>query len=101
MLNGIAQCRAITTRANRKLQVDALKKALGLNHVRDSDDTRDNNNDDFNSSSSNCDFNLTRGNSANNNGSSSNRNSNPSNHNSNCNNNKNKYSTKGLPGEKA
>ena len=56
MLNGIAKGRAVTTRANRKLQVDALKKALGLNHARDSDHTRDDNNDDFDSSSSNRDF---------------------------------------------
>ena len=43
--------------------------------MRDSDDTRDENHDDFDSSS-NCDFNSTRGNSANkNDDSSSNRNS--------------------------
>ena len=47
MLNGIAKGQAITTRANRKLQVDALKKALVLNHYQYSD-TR---NDDINSSS--------------------------------------------------
>ena len=41
MLNGIKKGRAITTRANRKLQVDALKKALGSNHVRNTDFSND------------------------------------------------------------
>ena len=46
MLNGIANGQAVTTCANRKLQVE-LKKALGLNHVCDANAG----NDDFNSSS--------------------------------------------------
>ena len=80
MLNEIAKERAVATCANRKLQVDALKLALGLNHVRDAD-VRD---DDFNSSS-NCDFDATRDSSFadNNNNSSS------------------SDSTKGLPGKKS
>ena len=47
MLHGIAKGRAVSTRANRKEQVDALKKAPDLNHTRDIDDKHDNN--DFNS----------------------------------------------------
>ena len=42
MLNGIAKGRAVTTRANRKLQVDALKKALGMDHERDRADNDNN-----------------------------------------------------------
>ena len=44
MLKGISKGRAVTICANRKLQVDALKKALGLNYVRDSEDARNDNN---------------------------------------------------------
>ena len=83
MLNGIEKGRAVTTCANRKLQVDMLKKALVLNHVLDAD-AREN---DFNSSSSDA----TRDSSFvdyNNNSS------------SNTANNNNNSSTKGLPGEK-
>ena len=58
MLNRIAKGRSVTTRVNRKLQVDALKKALWLNNVRYSEDARNDNNDDFNSSS-NRDFDAT------------------------------------------
>ena len=88
MLNGIAQGCAITTRANRKLQVNAIKKALGLNYVCDAD-ARD---DDLNSPSSpsssyssNREFDATRDSSFadNNNNSSS------------------SDSTKGLPGKKS
>ena len=62
MLNGIAKGRAVTTRANRKLQVDALKKALGLNHERDNDEFNSSNKDDVDfdesrDSFSNCDSN--------------------------------------------
>ena len=110
MLNGIAKGRAVTTRANRKLQVDALKKALGLNHERDY--ANNNDSDDQNSSSSNRDSNCnnfdSRDDSDDQNNSSSNRDSNRNDNNnltrgnsankkSNCNN----SSTKGLLGEKA
>ena len=80
MLNGIAEGQAVTTCTTRKLQVDALKKALGLNHVCDADAC----DDDLNSSS-NRDFDATRDSSfADNNNNSS-----------------FSDSTKGLPGEKA
>ena len=59
MLNGISKGKAVTTCTNRKLQVDVLKRALGLKHVRDSEDAHNDNNDDFNSSS-NRDFDVTR-----------------------------------------
>ena len=90
MLNGIAKGRAVITRANKKLQVDALKKALGMNHEQDCADNNDicdlrddsdNKNDSF-SNRNNSDLrNLNLR------GSSSNRDSN-------CN-------KRGLPGEKA
>ena len=41
MLNGIAKGQAVTTHLNRKLQVDALKEALVLNHARDTDSSSD------------------------------------------------------------
>ena len=47
MLNGIAKGRAVTTCANRKLQVDALEKALGLNHARNNDSSSDARDNDF------------------------------------------------------
>ena len=43
LLNGTFKCCAVSTRKNRKEQVDALKKALGLNHKRDDKDLHDNN----------------------------------------------------------
>ena len=55
MLNGIEKGFAVTTCGNRKLQVDAFKKVLGLSHVRDAN-ARD---DDINFSS-NLDFDATR-----------------------------------------
>ena len=73
MLNGIAKGRAVTTRANRKLQVDALKKALGLNHKRNIDEFVSPDNDDF-----------TKDNSS-----------------SNLNNSSSEKQSKGLPGEKS
>ena len=83
LLNRIAKSRAVTTRANRKLQEDALKKALELNYVQDVD-ARNDNNIGFNSSS-NHDFDATCDSSFadNNNNSSS------------------SDSTKGLPGKKS
>ena len=87
ILNGIAKGCAVTTRANRKLQVDTLKKVLGLNHVYNTD------------SSSNRDFDVTRKSSFadNNNNSSS---SDPTKgHNSDIS--SFSDSTKGLPGKKS
>ena len=74
------------TNGTADLKGDALKKALGLNHVRDSEDTRDDINDDFNSSSD-----ATRDSSFADNNTNSSSNTTDNNDNS---------STKGLPGEK-
>ena len=51
LMNGLLKGRAVSTRANRKEQVDALKKALGLNHIRDADVAHDDKNNNSESPS--------------------------------------------------
>ena len=81
MLNRTSKRRTVTTHTKRKEQIDALKKALGLNHACDI-------NDRFNSSSNCDDFNSNPEFNATHDSSSANKN-NPSS----C------TQTKGLPGE--